>query len=101
MDKHDEVAAVADRLIDAYATRAGSEDAKNILGEYADKEADGEGQVRALARLVVTLAERAADASTVYDIWDPERAIVPEKINRLTAMAVDAGARWAEQLNRL
>lgn len=101
MDKHDEVSAVANRLIDAYVTRAGSEDAKNILGDYADKEADGDGQVIALARLVMKLAERAADASTVYDIWSPERPIVPEKVNRLTAMAVDAGIRWAEQLKKL
>lgn len=101
MDKHDEVSAVADRLIDAYATRAGSEDARAILTEYADKEADGDGQVIALACLALKLAERAADASTVYDIWNPERPIVPEKVNRLTAMAVDAGVRWTEQLKRL
>lgn len=101
MDKHDEVSVVADRLIDVFATRAGSEDARKILGAYADEEADDDGQVIALARLVIKLAERAADASTVYDIWDPERPIVPEKINRLTAMAVDAGIRWGEQLKRV
>lgn len=100
MDKHDEVSVVADRLIDVFATRAGSEDTREILGAYADKEADGDGQVIALARLVVKLAERAADASTVYDIWDPARRIVPEKINRLTALVVDAGIRWGEQLKK-
>ncbi|WP_045265117.1 hypothetical protein [Microbacterium oxydans] len=100
MDKHEEVSAVADRLIDVFATRAGSEDARKILGAYADKEADGDGQVIALARLVFKLAERAADASTAYDIWDPERPIVPDKINRLTAQVVEAGIRWGEQLKK-
>ncbi|WP_152641845.1 hypothetical protein [Microbacterium hydrocarbonoxydans] len=97
MDKHEEVSAIADRLIDAFVNRAGSEDARNILTEYADKEDDGDRQVVALARLVMKLAERAADATTVYDIWSPERPIVPEKINRLTALVFDAGIRWGEE----
>lgn len=101
MGEHDEVTVVADRLIDVFMTRAGSEDARTILADYVDGESSGDGQVVALARLVMKLSERAADASTVYDIWSPRRQIAPEKIARLTALVVDAGARWAEELKGL
>ncbi|WP_223626737.1 hypothetical protein [Microbacterium sp. EST19A] len=85
----------ADRLIEVYMHRAGAEDTGLILDEFQDTSDD---IVRDLAELVVTLAFKAANPLTVYDITDPERRVVPEKIDRLRKQIEDATARWLKEL---
>lgn len=84
----------ADRLIEVYMHRVGSEDTGRILDEFQDSSDD---IVRDLTELVITLAFRAANALTVYDITDPERRLAPEKIDRLTSQMKDATQRWFKQ----
>ncbi|MFJ4175803.1 hypothetical protein [Microbacterium sp. NPDC089696] len=85
----------ADRLIEVYVHRAGSEDTSLILGELEDS---SENLMRDLGELVVTLAFRAANAMTVYDLTDPQRRLVPEKIDRLREQLEDATRRWTREL---
>lgn len=82
----------ATRLIDAYMHRAGSEDSGRVLDDLEDS---SENLVADLGRLVLTLAFKAADAMTVYDITDPERRVTAEKIDQLRELLADGLARWA------
>ncbi|MEN0023230.1 MAG: hypothetical protein AAGC61_08100 [Microbacterium sp.] len=85
----------ADRLIEVYVHRAGSEDTSLILDEL---EESSDNLTRDLGELVVTLAFRAANAMTVYDITDLERRLVPEKLDRLREQLEDATRRWTQEL---
>lgn len=88
----------ADRLIEAYRGRAGSEDVGLILDEVQDSSSD---LVRDLGELVASLAFKAADALTVYDVMDPQRRLVPEKIDRLRAQMEDATRRWIREVKEV
>ena len=83
---------LADRLIQAYIHRAGSEDTVLALGEV---EAESDNLVRDLSALVLTLAYRAADSMTVYCLTDPQRRVVPEKLDDLQFRWNDGVERWA------
>lgn len=88
----------ADRLIEAYMHRAGSEDTSLILDELQDSSED---LLRDLGELVITLTFRAANALTVYDITDPKRRLVPEKIDRLRGQLEDVARRWTLEVREM
>ncbi|GAA1250741.1 hypothetical protein JOF42_002439 [Microbacterium phyllosphaerae] len=92
--------AVVDRLVEAYANRAGSEDTRRIMAEVVDAFDTVDDAIRGLALLVLTAAERAADYSTPIDIWDPERRIDTKKAVRLGAQAQDAFRALARDMKK-
>lgn len=93
--------AIVDRLIEAYVTRAGSEDAGRIVCEFVDGFRTDEEAIVGLTLLTLTAAERAADYSTPVDIWDPERRIDVKKALRLGIQTRDTYRKLAEGLKEM
>ncbi|MBD8012658.1 hypothetical protein H9633_10150 [Microbacterium sp. Re1] len=89
---------LADRMIAAYVHRAGSEDPLTYLTEFVESMDSEQEAVDRLAELVLTLAEKAAQASTVVDIWDPRRRVDPTKAMRLADSASSAFVALGQEL---
>ncbi len=94
-DRGPRIEGFADRLIDVYVGRSGSDDTGATLDELQDSSTD---LVRDLAELVVSLAFRAADAMTVHDISRPDGRLVPAKVNRLRRQLEEATQLWLKEL---
>ncbi|MGP6172002.1 hypothetical protein ACTU6V_12445 [Microbacterium sp. A204] len=89
----------ADRLMEAYVNRAGSEDPHLMVQEFVGAYDEAQEALDGLAQLVLTLAERAADLSTPVDIWDPERRIDRAKAIRLASQTKAAFQDLKRELN--
>lgn len=76
-----------DQLIETMVNRAGSEDTAIGIVEFIESFPDDETRVSELMFLVLCAVERAAQYSTVVDIWDPKRRIDPAKALRLGRQA--------------
>lgn len=75
--------ALLDQLIESMVNRAGSEDTGLAIVKFIESFPDDETRVSELMFLVLSAVERAAQYSTVVDIWDPKRRIDPVKALRL------------------
>lgn len=91
--------AILDRMIEQMVHRAGSEDTSIAIVEFIESFPADE-QVAELMMLTLSAVERAAQYSTVVDIWDPERRIDPGKAMRLGRQATSAWVDLARQLKK-